>query len=89
MNATKFEKVLHTLLPCFLAVSRLATLAGAVLLYKEHHSGTIADWLINYHGGFVRRGLTGEIALGLSSLSSFNVGIIIVVLQLLCYTSRF
>jgi len=88
MKAARLEKFLHILLPYFLVVSWLAALAGALILYKEHHAGTIADWLINYHGGFVRRGLTGEIAIGLASLTSLNmgnVGSIIVALQLLCY----
>ncbi len=29
-------------------------------LAREHHRWAIGDWLINYRGGFVRRGLLGE-----------------------------
>ena len=32
-----------------------------------------ADWLINYQGGFTRRGFFGEIALHLSNLLNINV----------------
>ena len=40
-------------------------------LYRKHHVGndsTIAEWLINYYGGFTKRGLIGEISIFSSKL---------------------
>ena len=85
MNTAKLEKLLHILLPCLFVICWLVALVGAVYCYKTHNTWVIGDWLINYHGGFVRRGLTGEIAIGLAWLSSLNVGVIVVIMQLLCY----
>jgi len=85
MNAAKLEKLLRTLLPYSLVILWLITLAIAVDNYKEHDEWAMGDWLINYHGGFVRRGLAGEIAIGLARLSSLDVGIIVIIIQLLCY----
>jgi len=85
MNAEHLEKPLHTLLPYFFVILWMVTLAIAVCNYRVHHGWNIGDWLINYHGGFVRRGLTGEIVISLARLTSLNVGIIVVMLQSLCY----
>ena len=40
-------------------------------LYFKHQVGndsTISEWIINYEGGFTRRGLTGQIVILLSRL---------------------
>jgi hypothetical protein len=50
-----------------------------------HHPWLISDWLINYQGGFVRRGLVGEVLLRISSLTGIEIGILVVVLELLLY----
>ena len=45
-------------------------------LYKKHSVGndsTIAEWIINYYGGFTKRGLIGEISIFLTSLFSTNL----------------
>ncbi len=46
----------------------------------------IADWLINYTGGFVRRGLTGQLALALASLH-LSPSVAILLLQYLLYAA--
>ncbi len=52
-----------------LALAALLGLSAAVLLplgvhnVAVHSDWAVADWLINYSGGFVRRGLTGSLAL--------------------------
>jgi hypothetical protein len=43
------------------------------------------DWLINYQGGMVRRGLLGEIFLKTSQFSGINIVAIVVVFQILLY----
>ena len=43
---------------------------GVFILYYKHDVGndsTISDWLINYSGGFVRRGLIGQLAIEFSN----------------------
>ena len=44
---------------------------GISFLYNKHDIGndsSISDWFINYSGGFVRRGLTGEVITNFSSI---------------------
>jgi hypothetical protein len=46
----------------------------------------LGDWLINYHAGFVRRGLPGEIALRLAHGLHLPSPVLVVVLaQIVCY----
>ncbi|MBL4819526.1 MAG: hypothetical protein JKY98_00855 [Gammaproteobacteria bacterium] len=45
----------------------------------------MGDWLINYQGGFIRRGLFGEIALILSSYADINTGLIVFLVQIVLY----
>ena len=45
-------------------------------LYEKHTGGsdsTISEWLINYEGGFTKRGLIGQLAIILSEV--FNIGL--------------
>ena len=44
---------------------------------KELSIGQYSDWLINYQGGFVRRGLIGEILYQIHSISSIRLDLII------------
>ena len=85
MNAESLEKFLRIFLPSFLVTAWLITVALAVDKCRAHDSWIMGDWLINYHGGFTRRGLTGEIAIGLARITSLNVGSVVVILQSLCY----
>ena len=53
-------------------------------LYKKHDVGndsTIAEWIINYSGGFTKRGLIGDISIIFSNLFSYNLRDIIFVFQ--------
>lgn len=45
----------------------------------------MGDWLINYQGGLVRRGLIGEIALQLSHILNGNIIFIVVVFQVFIF----
>lgn len=49
------------------------------------HPYSVGDWLINYQGGFVRRGFVGEISLLLSNYFGVSQLIIIYILQIGCY----
>lgn len=56
----------------FLIISIFA-LSNIYRFYKSHDGFRFADWLINYEGGFVRRGLFGTLLINLSSLSSIRI----------------
>ena len=45
----------------------------------------VGDWLINYQGGFVRRGLTGELFMGLSQFFGIQLVTLVVVFQVFVY----
>ena len=43
------------------------------------------DWIINYEGGFIRRGLLGEISIGLSKFFNLNIKYIFFIIHLFAY----
>ena len=43
---------------------------------------TISEWLINYQGGFVRRGLLGELFFQISIKLNIEIRVIIVIFQI-------
>lgn len=66
----------------------LGALAGRMLVYTlarpDDDPWLVGDWLINYAGGMVRRGFSGEVLLGLSSLTGQTASTLTGVLQLIC-----
>ena len=57
---------------------------GVIILYNKHEVGndtSLSDWLINYSGGFVRRGLIGQIAIEFSNFFSFKLRDSILIFQ--------
>ena len=61
-------------------------------LFMKHqviNDSTISEWLINYEGGFTKRGLTGQIAVELSRFFEINLRLVILLLQSLVYTLYF
>ena len=61
------------------------TISGAEHAMLEKDGWRIGDWLINYQGGFVRRGLAGEGIFRLAGLFSINPEIFVVTLQVSAY----
>lgn len=47
----------------------------------------IGDWLINYHGGIIRRGLLGELFLHLPQILNAKVVVLIVITQMILYST--
>ena len=45
--------------------------------YEEYSDWQYADWLINYQGGFIRRGLIGELLLQIHHFLSINLDILV------------
>ncbi len=81
----KFNKYLSYYLSLLLFFS-------IVYLIKKHDVGndsTISEWLINYEGGFTKRGLIGQISIFFSNI--FNVGLrdAILVLQIILVSFYF
>ena len=65
---------------------------GIFFLYSKHDVGndsSLSDWLINYEGGFVRRGLIGELITNFSTLLSFKLRDSILLFQLFFFTSYY
>jgi len=85
LSTSNIEKVLQKSLPYFFALVFLTTVVGALSGYLEHNSWKMGDWLINYQGGMVRRGLLGEIIYQLSNFTHINPGIYVTVFQVFFY----
>jgi hypothetical protein len=57
---------------------------GVFILYSKHDVGndsSLSDWLINYSGGFVRRGLIGQLVIEFSNFFSFKLRDSILIFQ--------
>ena len=65
---------------------------GCFFLYLKHDVGndsSLSDWLINYEGGFVRRGLIGELITNFSIMMSFKLRDSILIFQLFFFLSYY
>ena len=74
-------------LGCYLTYIFVA-LFGYAVMNIRHTSGSswaLGDWLINYSGGFVRRGLLGEIVLLVAKYIHLSPVYLVTFLQLGCY----
>ena len=58
---------------------------GFNFLPARCYSWCIGDWFINYQGGIVRRGLTGELFFSLSKITGINQITIVILFQILLY----
>ena len=69
----------------FLAIYLIILLAFSYFfLFTKHQVGndsTISEWLINYEGGFTKRGLIGQIAIEISRFFNLNLRITILFMQ--------
>jgi hypothetical protein len=67
-------------------------LFGSFFLYQKYNNlaeYTISEWLINYQGGFTRRGLLGEIVFQFSKVFLINVREAILIFQMITYLLYF
>ena len=61
-------------------------------LYQKYNNlseWTISEWLINYQGGFTRRGLIGEIVFQFSKIFSTTLRETILIFQIISYLVYF
>lgn len=63
MAAAKADKRYRAILKLYVAFVAFITVCLGVFNVHARSDWAMADWLINYTGGFVRRGFTGQIAL--------------------------
>ena len=76
--------------PWFLTYLRfiaVATVFHGIGILRDQNGWCLGDWLINYHAGFVRRGLTGEIALRVGHGVHMSPLIVVLLMQLACYAA--
>tara|TARA_Y100000992_G_scaffold95328_1_gene61387 strand:+ start:21 stop:1232 length:1212 start_codon:yes stop_codon:yes gene_type:complete len=58
---------------------------GIFFLYEKHTVGndsTISEWLINYSGGFTKRGIIGQLSIYISNLFNFSLRETILIFQI-------
>lgn len=91
-NTNTKEHVASNLVWKTLNLIALVVMFGILLKYAVDHLTNYpihpwfhGDWLINYQGGFVRRGLIGEIILWLSRIFNVRVIVLVVTTQLLVF----
>ena len=78
------NKSLNNLSNYYLYYVLMLIFFGVIILYNKHEVGndtSLSDWLINYSGGFVRRGLIGQIAIEFSNFFSFKLRDSILIFQ--------
>ena len=59
---------------------------SVIYLYQKHTVGndsTISEWLINYSGGFTKRGIIGQLCIYLANYLELNLRDSILILQVL------
>lgn len=69
----------------FILIAFYFTILGSYEGYATHSGWKIGDWLINYQGGFVRRGFIGEFIYKISLYSQINLGLIVFWVQISFY----
>ena len=68
----------------FFVFINLIFLLAVFYLYQKHLVGndsTISEWMINYQGGFTRRGLIGEMCFQLAKILNLELRYIIFFFQ--------
>lgn len=67
---------------CFIAVY-------SFVFVPEYETYEISDWMINYQGGFIRRGLIGQILLLANHIHVYNLRYAILIIELIFYVLFF
>ena len=89
LDNNNLEIVIRRVLPYFFVLLFLGTLTAAFFGYNAQNSWKMGDWLINYQGGMIRRGLLGELIYQLAHITKINPGIYVVLFQMFFYTVFF
>jgi hypothetical protein len=70
--------------PIYLILLAFSGIAEAVMKLRRWNDWTAGDWLINYSGGFVRRGLPGELFLLAARALQVPAAFFVFVFELAC-----
>ncbi|NEO87084.1 MAG: hypothetical protein F6J87_22915 [Spirulina sp. SIO3F2] len=73
----------------FLLITFYRTVQSGRYWLETFDATNLADWLINYQGGFVRRGLIGEALFQIHLWTQIDVGLLATSLQLTVYFTYF
>jgi len=79
----------RTIIHGYIAFLLCALIAAGVLLIKHGRNWGYGDWLINYEGGFVRRGLMGEICLQIAHWLHLDPLYVVAAIGISCYAVLF
>ena len=71
----------------FISISILLVIYHLYLKHSVGNDSSISEWLINYSGGFTRRGFGGELAITFSNLFEISLRKSIFLIQTLIHTS--
>lgn len=85
LTSEKAENFLRKALPYFFSLVAICTFISAYIIYADCSNWATADWLINYQGGFVRRGFVGELIYQLAIFSKVSPGFYVFVIHCMCY----
>lgn len=81
------KQTLLNIIYCIFVFALLYKLVVQLFIKYGYESWQISEFLINYQGGFVRRGLTGEILLFLTKNFGIDIVWTIKLFCLLCFTA--
>ncbi len=84
-KTTSLDSLTRRFLPWWFTIIFLMSVTTSISHYLEAHGWTIEEWLINYQGGFVRRGLQGEIFYQAALLANIDPGMFVVAVHVICY----
>jgi len=76
------KKNINTIFLSYLLILIFFSIFFLFFKYQTGNDSTIAEWLINYEGGFTKRGLIGQISIIFARLSGLELRFIIYLLQI-------
>ena len=83
-RASHFHRSIYLFLLLILWLSLFAGLLRNTLSVKNQVWG-VTEWSINYEAGFVRRGLSGQLLLAISSKTGLSLVILSVIISVACF----
>ncbi|NYF90911.1 hypothetical protein RBB79_14930 [Tunturiibacter empetritectus] len=89
MNRLRPSERFRPWISLYVTVIATATALIGIKQMRERNIWSMGDWLVNYQGGFVRRGLPGEAAFRLGQLMHVSPDVFVLIMQLACYAAMF
>ncbi|MGB3623481.1 hypothetical protein FT643_17415 [Ketobacter sp. MCCC 1A13808] len=89
LSRSSVEILLRRILPYYLLFIFITTALAALNGYLTHNDWMMGDWLINYQGGMIRRGLFGEGVFRFSEFTDLSAGLVVLCWQLFLYATYF